>query len=255
MNSNRNKSKKSKTRIKAIAILLLTLIFPMIFNTYLFPIFSGNTTNPDLEEDELKGIPQTSDTVLSWWNESWNYRVRIEIKAQEETITDVPIEKRLNFTSLLHELNDYDRFDWNSTRVIEYVSSTYQWIEIPCTVNKYDPRLGYYNNKTNAAVDIFWTMNGTTNYNDNRTYYIYYDTQTADDAKPERDYGFGGAPGYTSRNTENLIYNNYFRLADFSASPYADEVSHYGNEDNPFDNRYGYPIVDEKDGYDKMKSY
>lgn len=250
MNSNRNKSKKSKTRIKAIAILLLTLIFPMIFNTYLFPIFSGNTTNPDLEEDELKGIPQTSDTILSWWNESWNYRIRIEIKAQEETITDVPIEKRFNFTSLLHELNDYDRFDWNSTRVIEYVSSTGQWIEIPCTVNYYDPRAGYYNNKTNAAVDIFWTMNGTTNYNDNRTYYIYYDTQTADDAKPARDYGFGGVPGYTSRNTENLIYNNYFRLADFSASPHADEVSHIGNADNPFDNVYGFPIVDEKDGYD-----
>jgi len=242
--------KKSKIRSKAIALLLLTLIFPMIFNASLFPIFCGNTTNADTEGNELKGIPETSDAILTWWNESWNYRVRIEIKAQEETITDVPIEKRLNFTSLLNELNDYDRFDWNSTRVIEYVSSTGQWIEIPCTVNKYDPRAGYYNNKTDAVVDIFWTMNGTTNYNTNRTYYIYYDTQVADDAKPERDYGYGYSGTYTTRDTGNLIYNNYFRMADFSASSHADEVRHYGDVDNPFDDRYAYPIVDEKDGYD-----
>jgi hypothetical protein len=155
----------------------------------------------------------------------------------------------------MHELNDFERFDWNSTRVIEYMSSTETWIEIPCVVSEFrGASIPYdYDSESNAVVDIFWIMDGTTDKNNNRTYFIYFDSIVGD-FKPERDYGFvpgSHVPGsYGAFGTKNLIYGEYFRLADFSASGYRDEQSHVGTVDNPFDNVYGYPIVDELVDYE-----
>ena len=128
------------------------------------------------------------------WNASWNYRVRIEIKAQVKDISDVPIEKRLNFTNLLQQYDDFNKFDENSIRVVEYNISMDKWTEIPCVVNKY---LGKsidgsedYNETINALFDIFWIMNGTTYFGQNRTYFIYFDSH-AYGTKPNANYGYG----------------------------------------------------------------
>ena len=241
---------KLNKKAKSLGFLLIVLILPMIFNTFLFIGPSGNFNNIKQEENIDENL-KTSDAILSWWNESWNYRVRIEIKAQDKIIKDVPIEKRINFTKKMRELNDFERFDWNSTRVIEYISSTETWIEISCVVSEFRGASSSddYDSESNAVVDIFWIMNGTTIKNNNRTYFIYYDS-VAGELKPERDYGFAVPGTYGAYGTKNLIYGEYFRLADYSASGYRDEQSHYGTVDNPFNNVYGYPIVDELEDYE-----
>ena len=251
-------NKKARTTKYAL-ILLLTLLIPMFMVSPLNQVKTEKTNTVDKNysnDDEVLGNLKNSDAILSWWNESWNYRVRVEFKAQDKTIRDVPVEKRLNFTALFHELGNYSRFDWNSIRVLEYHSSEDQWIEIPYTASEYvgDTAAADYNNKTNAVVDIMWTMNGTTTYNSNRTYFIYFDTQKAADSKPLPDYGFNQAGSYGSYETKNLIYGDYFKLADFSAYTNASEDrvgdTHYGDPDNPFDDVYDYPIIDEQDDYE-----
>ena len=241
---------KLNRKTKYLGILLIILILPMIFNTFLFIAPSGNANNIK-QEESIENNLKTSDAVLSWWNESWNYRVKIEIKAQDKDIKDVPIEKRINFTEKMRKLNDFEEFDWNSTRVIEYIGSTETWIEIPCVVSEYRGASSPYDydSDSNAVVDIFWIMNGTTIKNNNRTYFMYFDSILGE-LKPERDYGFAVPGTYGAYGTKNLIYGEYFRLADYSASGYRDEQSHYGTVDNPFDNVYGYPIVDELADYE-----
>jgi len=241
---------KLNKKAKLLGFLLIIIILPMIFSTFLFINPNGNLK--DIKQEESIGNDlKTSDAVLSWWNESWNYRVRVEIKAQDKDIKDVPIEKRINFTEKMRELNDFEEFAWNSTRVVEYKSSTETWMEIPCVVSEYRGASSPYDydSESNAVVDIFWIMNGTTNKNNNRTYFIYFDSIVGE-AKPDRDYGFAVPGTYGAYGTKNLIYGEYFRLADYSASGYRDEQSHYGTVDNPFDNVYGYPIVDELADYE-----
>ncbi len=243
---------KKNKRVIFSGIILLSLTFSLFLNILSPPLSIVDKDNAANDDNKYSELPKSSTRILTWWNESWNYRVRIEIRAQEKAISDVPIEKRINFTKLLHEVNDYSRFDWNSTRVVEYVQSTAQWIEIPFVANKFKgDEWQDYNNKTNALVDIFWIMNGTTPKDSNRTYFIYFDSLGNGKKSPPNYqfngeyYGFGGTQHYTAYNTENLIYRKYFRIADFSASPYRDEQSHYGNANNPFDDVYGYPIVDD----------
>ncbi|MHA2366854.1 MAG: hypothetical protein ACXAC7_23080, partial [Candidatus Hodarchaeales archaeon] len=248
-NFNKRYTKKLNIRIKAILI-LLTILIPIIFtNIDLFSMF--NNANENSDKIELKENPQNTDTISAWWNESWNYRVRIEIRAQEKDIVDVPIEKRLNFTKLLQDNDDYNKFDENSTRVVEDINSTNTWIEIPFVANKF---LGAaidgsedYNESTNALVDIFWIMNGTTKYNQNRSYFIYFDSLSHGN-KPQPDYSYGNSgEQYTNQNTQNLIYGDYFRLADFSASPHRIGESHNGDDDNPFDDNYPLTVVELED--------
>jgi len=164
---------KLNKKAKLLGFLLIIIILPMIFSTFLFINPNGNLK--DIKQEESIGNDlKTSDAVLSWWNESWNYRVRVEIKAQDKDIKDVPIEKRINFTEKMRELNDFEEFAWNSTRVVEYKSSTETWMEIPCVVSEYRGASSPYDydSESNAVVDIFWIMNGTTNKNNNRTYFI-----------------------------------------------------------------------------------
>jgi len=257
-----NFDKKLKTKVKSLGILILALIIPMMLYPLLFSVYTGNTVNNEVENEQIDSEPiidfpktQDSGTVLTWWNETWTYRVRVEIKAQEETIEDVPMEKRINFTELLHELGDDNRFHDNSTRLIEYDRSTGKWIEIPCNVSKYLGAVGHpendYNNLTNAVVDIFWLMNGTTDFNTNRTYFVYFDTQQNPNIPPMPTYDYRKVSSYVvnGRDTSMLIYGDYFRMGQFSAGEWRDGEDHDGSKENPFDNRYHWEI-DEQDDYE-----
>ena len=94
-----------KKRIKFLCILLGVLAFAQIFSALVFPNLRGHSEkiNPDSNYDQnyLKEHPYNSNSISSWWNDSWNYRVRIDITAQEKIIKNVPIEKRLNQGGIL----------------------------------------------------------------------------------------------------------------------------------------------------------
>ncbi|MFX1501785.1 MAG: hypothetical protein ACFFDH_12550, partial [Promethearchaeota archaeon] len=259
---NKNNCLRTINRLKSLSILLVLLILTQLFIALSLPMFNANSNNLDLDsnnkEECLYEDPYKSAIISSWWNDSWNYRVRIDIKSQERTIKNVPLEKRFNFTEFLQEFNDYNSFDFNSTRIVEYEELTQTWREIPSVTNRYIGAVSKddYNKSSNAVVDIFWVMNGTTNKDEIRIYFVYFDS-LGNGKKPEPKYmydgayyGFGGSQHYTPYNTENLIFRDYFRIADFSASQYRDEEEHSGNIDNPFNNVYGYPIVDEVSNYE-----
>ena len=49
--------------------------------------------------------------VPTWWNVSWSYRVKLEINATNYDRNDWPIEHDINFTTLLIQMNDFERFE------------------------------------------------------------------------------------------------------------------------------------------------
>jgi len=96
-------------------------------------------------------------------------------------------------------------------------------------------------------------MNGTTTKNTNRTYFLYFDSlANSPPLKPIRDYGFSpSSPNYTPRNTQNLKFGEFFRIADISAyTGRRLNQRHYGDVNNPFDDVYGYPYIEELVDYE-----
>jgi uncharacterized membrane protein len=105
---------------------------------------------------------------FEWWNVSWRYRVRLEINSSGYSREDWPIEYRVNFTDLL----PLGTFDENSTRVVEYSSSGQILYELPSQFDKDDS----FDASNNAFGTLVFLMNGTTQANQKRIFYLYYDT-------------------------------------------------------------------------------
>ncbi len=120
------------------------------------------------------GQPQNDE----WWNVSWHYRTRLEINSTQYDREDWPIEQQINFTDLLPS----GTFDINSTRVFEYFSGSVLY-EIPSQFEVAEN----YDAASNAIGTLVFLMNGTTNANTNRTFYVYYDT-IENDAKENPNY-------------------------------------------------------------------
>jgi uncharacterized membrane protein len=110
------------------------------------------------------GTPQEE---YEWWNISWHYRVRVDINSSDHSRKDWPVEYRINFTNLL----PYGTFDENSTRVVEYSSSGQILYELPTQFDKDDN----FDVSNNAFGTLVFLMNGTTQANQKRIFFIYYD--------------------------------------------------------------------------------
>jgi uncharacterized membrane protein len=105
---------------------------------------------------------------FKWWNVSWHYRFRLEINSTSYSRTDWPIEQFVNFTDLLPA----GTFDENSIRVFEYSQSGDILYEVPSQFEKDEN----FDASSNAAGTLVFLMNGTTQLNTKRIYFVYYDT-------------------------------------------------------------------------------
>jgi uncharacterized membrane protein len=105
---------------------------------------------------------------FEWWNVSWHYRFKIEINSTFYDTTDWPIELFINFTNLL----PYGTFDENSIRVFEYGQNGKILYEVPSQFEKEDD----FNALSNAIGTLVFLMNGTTQANSKRIYFVYYDS-------------------------------------------------------------------------------
>ena len=139
-------------------VLVLTILFVSIFAAY---FLSGMGIT-----GMFIGFGQPM--AAEWWNTSWQYRVKLEINSTQYSRTDWPIEHDMNFTDLIPS----GTFDDNSTRVIEYDQSGNVLYELPSQFDKGNN----YDASTNAVGTLVFLMNGTTNSNSNRTFFVYYDT-------------------------------------------------------------------------------
>ena len=105
---------------------------------------------------------------FEWWNISWHYRFKLEINSTKYERKDWPIEIKINFTDLLPS----GTFDENSTRVIEYDENGNVLYELPSQFDKDDN----FNPSSNAIGTLVFLMNGTTQANQKRIFFVYYDT-------------------------------------------------------------------------------
>lgn len=104
-------------------------------------------------------------TSPDWFNTTWNYRIRLDINSTGCDREDWPVEYRVNFTDKMP-----GTFNINSTRVFEYSESGLREVAF-----QFDSDEGF-NASGNAAGTIVFLMNGTTQENETRIYYIYYDS-------------------------------------------------------------------------------
>jgi len=161
-------------KITILLVLLISIV--LIFSIYLIG-------------SRISGMfigfgPATGE--FEWWNTSWHYRIRIEINATQYDKTDWPIEQSINFTDMLPD----GTFDENSTRVFEYNSTGSILYEVPSQFDKDDNYIA----ASNALGTLVFLMNGTTQPNVKRIFYVYYDA-IENEAKQN--------PNYAT----NLIFN------------------------------------------------
>ena len=120
---------------------------------------------------------------FDWWNNTWNYRIKLVIENGDYNVTNWPIERDINFTDVLNQLGFTGTFDDNSTRVFEYNSTGGLLHEMPSQFDK-----GYaYDSTSNAFGTLVFIMNGTTESNAVRTFFVYFDT-TENGAKAAPSY-------------------------------------------------------------------
>jgi uncharacterized membrane protein len=138
-----------------------------------------------------------SQSNYEWWNVSWKYRFELEINATSYNRTDWPIEYQVNFTSLLPS----GTFDINSTRVVEYSSSGSVLYEVPSQFDQKDS----FSASNNALGNLVFLMNGTTQPNEKRIFFVYYDTV---------EHGTKPPPAYATdlRTNLNSTWNEEFNV-------------------------------------------
>ncbi|MEM5811393.1 MAG: hypothetical protein QXG91_01480, partial [Candidatus Aenigmatarchaeota archaeon] len=95
----------------------------------------------------------------TWFNVTWYYRIKIEVNSSTQR-SDWPIEIKLNFSDLIL----YGTLDKNSTRLFEYDNSGKLLYEVPHQVD-FNDDIG----------ELVFILNGTTQANQKRIFYLYYD--------------------------------------------------------------------------------
>lgn len=113
-----------------------------------------------------------STTDYAWTNSTWHHRVGLEITTNTET-ENWPIERTLNFTSLLRTEGDTGALDTDSIRVYEYSSTGGVVQEVP---SQFVPADGY-DAASNAVGEVVFTLNGTTPSGTTRQFFVYFDSQ------------------------------------------------------------------------------
>jgi len=141
-----------------------------------------------------------SPTPPEWNNASWHYRVQLDINSSFYERDNWPVEHTINFTKLIDEMNESGTFDNESIRVLEYSSSGYYLHEINSQFDEDDN----YDASTNAIGTLSFLMNGSTNVNSVRTFFVYFDV-TENGAKAETNYQ--SFLNY-SRNGDEFSVNN-----------------------------------------------
>lgn len=138
---------------------------------------------------------------FEWQDADWHYRVGLEINSTDYDRMNWPVEHEINFTGLLDEMNISGTFDENSTRIFEYNSTGSILHEVP---SQFDRSEGY-DADTNAVGTMVFQMNGTTQADEVRYFYVYFDTT---------EEGSKGLPVYST----DITYESYGGVSEFNVT-------------------------------------
>ncbi|MHA1732136.1 MAG: hypothetical protein ACTSU5_09335, partial [Promethearchaeota archaeon] len=155
-----------------------TLVMEFLLSSAVFAtIFANDTSNGTVFGDDKSGTllgdvgedgagqpikDAQSGEVVSWWNTSYMYRVKVNLQDTLGVSRYQPVQVDLTF--------GYGNCHLNSLRVVKYDGDD-QWTQIPAQVW----------NTTQFGTDPYWNLasitfvaDGTT-VSGNTTYYVYYD--------------------------------------------------------------------------------
>ncbi len=175
---------------------------------------TDNESNPlrtSVIVDIIKG-----NSTASWWNTSWNYRIPVVINSTNYTRIDKLIELNVNFTDVFkNQIGDSGiRLDNKSIRVIEWRQNKSEEV-----ISQFEEE-AYYDSLSNAIGKVIWLMNGTTETNKIRYYYVYFDT--TDNLKAAASYE---EPTYTLvGSTQDVNYNGEEANFDRITISYGDDL-------------------------------
>jgi len=170
-------NKKNKT-IFLLCLFLSTMILSGIMGQFtVINDSSTNLTEDDGFNDEFSNnnIPLLSAySNYEWWNDTWEYRIPVNVSANGAVQNNAPVELLVNFTQFfLNGSVINPELNASTIRVVEYASIT-DYTVIPC---QFDP-WSDFNKYINAIGDVIWIMNGTTAASATRTYFIYFENGT-----------------------------------------------------------------------------
>ncbi|MHA1440189.1 MAG: hypothetical protein ACTSPD_21790, partial [Promethearchaeota archaeon] len=186
---------KANSRKKIIALFFLIFIILPIFYSIIL-INNAKITAPIDKEKENKEIngnipneikyPEKSISFskYEWWNDTWEYRIPVNVSANGAQQNNVPAEVFINFTEYLDDLGlKGTELDGNSIRIVEYTSIS-DFIEIPSEFHPYTS----YNNISSAIGDVVWIVNGTMSASSTRHYFIYFNNNETTHKAPSPNY-------------------------------------------------------------------
>ncbi|WP_428938717.1 hypothetical protein [Fontivita pretiosa] len=163
-----------------------TVIIRIVNNT--FPLVNRQTTITIQDND-----PETASPPPGWWNTSWHFRTPISVNVGAFSRTDYPVQRPINFTTILSRLGRSGALIEESIRVIEYASDAKTVIDenVPF---QFDKAAGY-DAASNASGTLVFLVKGETAANAVRRYQVYFDTT-----------GSFSAPTFTPlvRTTDNV---------------------------------------------------
>lgn len=119
-----------------------------------------------ITDDEEVGTP-------GWWDDAWDFRVPISVSAGTHARSDKPVERGINFTTLLSGLGQGGALIENSIRVIETSADGMSVIDedVPFQFDRADD----FDATGNAAGTIVFIVEGTTVAGSTRHFHVYFD--------------------------------------------------------------------------------
>ncbi|UYP45251.1 hypothetical protein NEF87_001536 [Candidatus Lokiarchaeum ossiferum] len=162
---------------KTITVIVIFSIF-LCNDSIISNIFSESSQGNVLHEknmlekkethlDEMIANPISSAaSSFRWWDESYEYRIEIEVSPNGVSQTDAPVQLYLNFTEYFNEFDLNNRVNASSLRLIEQTTSG-SANSIPM---QYDPAIS----DTSDNGELAWIIEGSFGPSISKTYFLYF---------------------------------------------------------------------------------
>ncbi|WP_371805856.1 hypothetical protein [Candidatus Lokiarchaeum ossiferum] len=162
---------------KTITVIVIFSIF-LCNDSIISNLFSESSQGNALHEknmlekkethlDEMIANPISSAaSSFRWWNESYEYRIEIDVSPNGVSQTDAPVQFYLNFTEYLGEFDSNNRVNASSIRLIEQTTSG-SANSLPV---QYDPIIS----DTSDEGDLAWIIEGSFGPTLSKTYFLYF---------------------------------------------------------------------------------
>lgn len=187
----------------------------------------GNMNDTRLNPSSLIVVDR-EEINSSWFNNSWEYRIPLVVGRENYTKINDLAEVRVNLSEVLKNNNIGGNIDYNSLRVINGTSE-----ELPLKYNR-------------STAKLKWLMNGTISSGENKSYYLYFDTEKNGNKSAYKEISWLEDEYLVTGGSSGLIY--YIRSkgnGSFDTQQFIEDVGSnvWGLGIGDFDNDGDYDVV------------